>query len=643
MARRVRRRLSRPIGEPELIVVAKPGAALRAGPSRLKSLAGANTSSLNKICEKYGASMRPLFGDSEERLLREAASVAAVAEVPNLASYYRVDAPGERLHQIMIELRKQQLVEAAYIKPPAEPAQFNDMSPMAEEPPAATPNFFGQQGYMGHAPGGIDVGQAWTQRGGRGADVRIIDIEGAWRFSHEDLTQNQGGVVGGTESSDLHWRNHGTAVVGVIGGDDNGFGVTGICPEANVSAISIFGGMGSAAAIRTAANRLQPGDIILIELHRPGPRNNFEDRDDQHGYIGIEWWPDDFDAIRFATRARQVVVVEAAGNGAQNLDDPIYGTPASGFPANWTNPFRRGDRDSDAILVGAGAPPPGTHGRDHGPDRSRLEFSNFGFAVDAQGWGREVTTCGYGDLQGGNNEDLWYTDRFSGTSSASPIVVGTLACLQGIRRAQGLLALSPRRARDLLRTTGSFQQDAPGRPSTQRIGSRPDLRVLVGVLNSEATKTFKDAKDKEGSKDSKEKEGKDSKEKEVKEVKDNTKEAGVKDFKDKDKEHKDGKDKDRPDLAKAPSELLAGSGIASEKNISDRLDGLERRVAQLTHFISSDLRPDLAMSTLAYDQPSQPDEQALSADLQRRAQSAKNAKETKDTKDTKDLEKLTDR
>ena len=69
--------------------------------------------------------------------------------------------------------------------------------------------------------------------------------------------------------------------------------------------------------------------------------------------------------------------------------------------------------------------------RDWGPDRSRLDFSNYGARVDVQGWGREVTTTGYGDLQGGLNEDLWYTDHFSGTSSASPVVVGALAANAG--------------------------------------------------------------------------------------------------------------------------------------------------------------------------------------------------------------------
>jgi len=87
-------------------------------------------------------------------------------------------------------------------------------------------------------------------------------------------------------------------------------------------------------------------------------------------------------------------------------------------------------------MLGAGAPPPGTHGRSHGADRSRLTFSSWGALTDTQGWGRNGTTCVYGDLQGGINEDLWYTDTFSGTSSASPIITGVAASLQGMARAR---------------------------------------------------------------------------------------------------------------------------------------------------------------------------------------------------------------
>src|SRR4029453_17689713 len=200
----------------------------------------------------------------------------------------------------------------------------------------------------------------------------------------------------------------------------------------------------------------------------------------QLGFIAIEWWPDDFAAIKYAV-AKGIVVVEAAGNGAENLDAAIYNTRQAGFPNSWTNPFNLANPQCGAVMVGAGAPPQNTHGRDHGPDRSRLDFSNFGTRLDVQGWGREVTTTGYGDLQGGMNQDLWYTDQFSGTSSASPIVVGALASVQGVLRARGHHRLTSEGARRLVRTYGSPQTDAPSRPASQRIGFRPDLRCLIPI------------------------------------------------------------------------------------------------------------------------------------------------------------------
>ena len=118
---------------------------------------------------------------------------------------------------------------------------------------------------------------------------------------------------------------------------------------------------------------------------------------------------------------------------------------------------------SDAVFVGAGNPPSGIHGRtpvnpgwnETYVDRARCGFSNYGSRVDCQGWGFEVTSTGYGSLQGGGSRDLWYTDTFSGTSSASPIVTGVLGCgnrsggrrrgvkdplcLQGILRSCGVM------------------------------------------------------------------------------------------------------------------------------------------------------------------------------------------------------------
>jgi hypothetical protein len=429
---------------------------------------------MKNVLERHHASIRPAF----------TASLAPAAAA--LRTFYRVEAAPERLADLSAELRNHDAVISTFLKPPAYPAVFlnANLLPMADPAPSATPDFTARQGYLDAAPAGIDARFAWGFPGGGGQDIRIIDIEGAWQLTHEDLIENQNGLAGGSALADIHWRNHGTAVMGVFSADRNGFGVTGIAPDASVQAISRFG-IGTAQAIHLAAELLTPGDILLIELHQPGPRFNFDVRDDQRGFIPVEWWPDVLAAIRFAV-ARGVIVVEAGGNGAENLDDPIYdinpAPPAGPFPPEWRNPFRRGDADSGAILAGAGAPPPGTHGRDWGPDRSRLDFSNFGAALDVQGWGREVTTSGYGTLQGGDSEDLWYTDEFSGTSSASPVIVGALACLQGALRAGGKPQLAPAAARQALRQFGSPQTDRPGQALVENIGMRPDLRALFAAL-----------------------------------------------------------------------------------------------------------------------------------------------------------------
>lgn len=484
----------------ELIVMTQKDAEIRSHQTTVSSLAGADVKDLDAILSKEGISLSPLFGDSEEQLQQEMSSIAAAAEmeeeapmgeIPDLSVFYKVDAPEDKLEALAEQLCCCSAVEAAYVKPPAIPGHslvetmaeesqelINMMSSAEGEAEPATINFTARQTYLGPAPAGIDAQYAATLSGGRGFRVGVVDVEGAWRFTHEDLRVNQGGVVGGTQTTVNGWRQHGTAVIGVISGDRNTFGITGIAPDARIRGVSIFGGMGSAGAIRRAAQVSSKGDIVLIELHRPGPRYNFQPRGDQKGYIAMEYWPDDFAAVRYAV-TKGVIVVGAAGNGAENLDDAIYNTRPAGFPASWRNPFNRRLADSGAVLVGAGAPPPGTHGRNHGPDRSRLGFSNFGSAVDAQGWGREVTTTGYGDLQGGSNEDLWYTDRFSGTSSASPIVVGALACVQGALKARRRPVLSPARARSLLRGTGTPQTSAVGRPRSQRIGRRPNLRQLM--------------------------------------------------------------------------------------------------------------------------------------------------------------------
>lgn len=398
---------------------------------------------------------------------------------PDLSLFYRVRAPQERLQELAERLRQFDIVQGAYVKGPAEmPAAGIDCPTLTVAPPAVTPNFEPKQGYLNKAPKGIDAKFAWTKSGGTGTGVRIIDVERAWGFAHEDLLMNPGGVVGGYPPADLHMEKHGTAVIGILIADRNSFGVSGISPDANLRAVSTFdttGDENTAWAIAQTTAFLAPGDIMLLEMHRLGP----PDFETGTRYVPVEWWPDDFAAIQWAT-SQGVIVVEAAGNGSSNLDDPVYNTPDPGFPAYWKNPFDRAIADSGAIVVGAGAPPVGGWGR----DRSRLGFSDFGEMVDAQGWGRAVVTLGYGCFQGGPDMRRWYTAEFGGTSGALPMVAGAIACVQGRLSTLGKPLLTPATARTLLRSTGSPQQNGiGGMPKTERIGNRPDLKAMFKALS----------------------------------------------------------------------------------------------------------------------------------------------------------------
>jgi subtilisin family serine protease len=272
-------------------------------------------------------------------------------------------------------------------------------------------------------------------------------------------------LLGGTVIADLGWRNHGTAVLGEMISIPDARGCVGISHQAKgaVHSAVINGVFNTAGAISNAAAQLKKGDVILIELQATGPNGN---------YVAMQYWSDTFAAIKTAVD-KGITVVEAAGNGNENFDLAVFNNTGL-------------QKDSGAIVVGAGVPPTNHVDFDGfgaglssyaslGVPRSRIFFSNYGKIVNVQGWGWHVTTLGYGDAQGGASENTWYTLRFSGTSSASPIVTGAVACLQGRARAKNGAPMTPKKVRDILMTTGTPQQAGPGVPLSQRIGPQPNL------------------------------------------------------------------------------------------------------------------------------------------------------------------------
>ena len=324
-------------------------------------------------------------------------------------------------------------------------------------PPPATPCFASHQKYFGGAPDGLGIQAARTWPGATGANVTVIDVEYSWNVSHEDLSaarKPNALLAQGIPVDPFSDDNHGTAVVGILAGDPNAYGVNGIVPDATlhlVNASQLLNGYQPAVAIAAAAAALQPGDVIVLEQQNTGPNGEL---------VPAEWVPEVYDAIVAATAAG-IIVVEAAGNGGVDLDDPTYG---ASFPS--------GKADSGAIVVGAGAACGAL------PERSRMYFSDYGQRVDVQAEGECVASSGFGTLYSGG-PNATYTDGFNGTSSATALIGGVSAALSSAWQQERGTAPTPATIRNLLIASGVAQDSSI---SAGHIGPRPNLSVALGLI-----------------------------------------------------------------------------------------------------------------------------------------------------------------
>ena len=403
------------------------------------------------------AGLGRLFVVGEDALAASRASGEARAgrELADLDLYYRLSlSPLTRaadVADLVRALNALASVEVAYAEPPPLPAN-------ADIPPE-TPDFSSSQKYLDPAPVGIDARYAWTVPGGRGDGIRIVDTEGAWRTTHEDLPPlfHQGGTQTQAPGG---WLDHGTAVLGIMVAPDNGYGVTGIVNQAQAGTES-FEPAGTATAIYKAGLAAGNGGVVVIELQSFGPSTPDSPCDCSGSCcdcIPVEYFPAEYDAITLGT-ANGAIVVEAGGNGGTNLDDPVYG-----------GAFDRAQRDSGAILVGAVS--------GLGFDRLPVCFTNYGSRIDANGWGYSICTLAYGDFYSPLGDyDQFYTQAFGGTSGATPIVGGAVAALLGVARAAGQPPLTPSAARELLHSTGTPQD-----PDPRQVGTMPNLRAAITSL-----------------------------------------------------------------------------------------------------------------------------------------------------------------
>ncbi len=410
-----------------------------------------------RIPRVAGARTQPLFSRSSEVLRAERRAWDPEHRLADLTAWWRLQVPASSAETVANQLNQQPWVEVVYFAfAPAPPPV--DLDP-------ETPDLTAGQSYAGAAPDGFGFQEVAAWPGGRGENVVVADLEYSWRRDHEDLDAAVDATTWGHDGD--YYPSHGTAVLGMLVGGDNGYGITGLVPEATPVVIHPHrpdGVYSVADAVDGAAGLLEPGDVLLIE-------QQVYDAEIE-AYLPVEWDPATFDAISLAV-AKGIVVVEPGANGAQNLDHAKFG--------GW---FDREQRDSGAILVGGGASP--LSGL---PPRSWSAWgSSYGSRVDVQGWYDSVVTT-WNDEGGTWNADLFlpeteaypsgdprqgYTSRFAGTSAASPLVAAVCAVTNSVAIELHGQPFDPLDLRALLVSTGT-----PQPPEDAHIGPQPDLRAAL--------------------------------------------------------------------------------------------------------------------------------------------------------------------
>ena len=435
--------------------------------------------------QEYEARRRPTTYELEQR-----ARGTSLPPLHPLSSYWRIDArtlhvdteaePGEvRVNgwEPTFDVQVRKLVRQLNALPEVDLA-YRELE--ATDPSPGEP-YLGVQEYLDRAPIGIDARWVWRHTPDGARDVGFLDVEQGWlryadaarsEIAHEDFELDvQGALIFGDNRHGVgdYRGHHGAAVLSeVIGRHGNDKGLAGISKRAGTvllashwsNAQQAFGNV--ANAIRHAIDRLEAGDVLLLEVQR--------------SYLPTEVDEADRDAIRLAV-ANGIIVIESAGNGNADLDRYVDETGQRVLSRRHPE-----FRESGALMVGAARA-----ARPHDRLWGRVGVgSNFGSRVDCFAQGDRVVTAGYGDMNhyledpAAPEEEVAersYSAFFGGTSGAAPIIAGAAMLVQGIRDRVVGTRLSPLEMRRILADprTGTPQ----GRGVRGRIGVMPDLRRIL--------------------------------------------------------------------------------------------------------------------------------------------------------------------
>ncbi|MBI2848693.1 MAG: S8 family serine peptidase [Chloroflexi bacterium] len=228
--------------------------------------------------------------------------------------------------------------------------------------------------------------------GNRGAGARIAIIDSGVDYNHPDLKPNYKGGRDfvNNDSDPMDDNGHGTHVAGTIAARDDGIGVVGVAPEAQIYALKVLDATGGGSF----------SDVIAALQWAVD--NNMHVTNNSYGSSG-----DPGPIVKAAfdnAAAAGVLHVAAAGNSGNvsGVGDNV------GYPARWES----------VVAVAATR-----------QDDSRASFSSTGPAVELAAPGYQINSTWLGGGYG----------AMSGTSMASPHVAGTagLVIASGITDANG--------------------------------------------------------------------------------------------------------------------------------------------------------------------------------------------------------------
>jgi len=215
-------------------------------------------------------------------------------------------------------------------------------------------------------------------------NIYVFIVDTGIDKTHPELNIDAGISRNFVSSNTSDWgdyHGHGTHVAGIVGAKDNVSGIVGIAPNVKLVAIRVLDANGSGyySDIISALNyiltwkRNNPTLKAIVNMSLGGPANSV------------------FDSSVRTLVNNNILVVVAAGNEGRNV------TTAS--PA----------RVLEALTIGA-----------YNPNNNvEASWSNYGTGVDLQAPGVSIDSTYKGNQYA----------VFSGTSMASPMVAGALACL----------------------------------------------------------------------------------------------------------------------------------------------------------------------------------------------------------------------